>query len=696
MSHARAAMKLAAAAKKANAEIITRTHAVREQRVAFNPGAYSTPGSGYTMRKGVAGIQVQTATTEASIPNVTRGIARSLWTLGYEVACQIHNNDNYGCWSRTSVRHLDGRLRPPFVSLRWGRGKREFDMPQVQWDVVDGYKWSDPEHIKNINEECDLLLVPAVSNVKPFIDYGVKSQVAVVPLGIDPTIFKPKQPDMELLRNAFWFGDAPRDGDFVFLVAGFLQERKGVKEAIEAFTSAFSPRDNVCLLIKNVCKAWGHTHIPLISNFVSERGGSPRIGVIEAEFSEPALATLMSTVDCYLSPHKREGFGLMPLQALACGTPAIVTAFDGPLEYMTEDCGWLVDPAGYDLRVLREITQGFAASDDTVPWAHIDVAATAKAMQEAVETAHEKAHACRERALEFTWDATALKTVAAIEKHISPVRRRPSRVRDTGRAPHGSLTVAIPCRNGSKDLSRCLRSLKNTKWDGQIEALVYDDASSDDRVYRVARDNGAKCIRESSWCGEGAARTRLVQEANSEWIFLTDADVEFTDPDWAQLMLAYMDGTEKVIGHPLTLRENGAVCDAGGCYHAYGEPIGTVPAYHRLSGVSPDSVKPAQGIPYAPTVGWFARTEELKQHWDWIGGYFPTIFMDVDMAFWLRSYGFRFDLVPDSRITHHEGGFTLRGSNDQQARFIAHALEFKSWWQDMIEADIAEGALSWN
>jgi glycosyltransferase involved in cell wall biosynthesis len=560
-------MKLAAAAKKANAEIITRTHAVREQRVAFNPGAYSTPGSGYTMRKGVAGIQVQTATTEASIPNVTRGIARSLWTLGYEVACQIHNNDNYGCWSRTSVRHLDGRLRPPFVSLRWGRGKREFDMPQVQWDVVDGYKWSDPEHIKNINEECDLLLVPAVSNVKPFIDYGVKSQVAVVPLGIDPTIFKPKQPDRELLRNAFWFGDAPRDGDFVFLVAGFLQERKGVKEAIEAFTSAFSPRDNVCLLIKNVCKAWGHTHIPLISRLISERGGSPRIGVIEAEFSEPALATLMSTVDCYLSPHKREGFGLMPLQALACGTPAIVTAFDGPLEYMTEDCGWLVDPAGYDLRVLREITQGFAASDDTVPWAHIDVAATAKAMQEAVETAHEKAHACRERALEFTWDATALKTVGSdIEKQHFPCAQAARREceLDTGEGATWVTHSRDPVQERLAKTYPVPAQLKNTKWDGQIEGTrlrrrFQRRQSVPRRPWIMVPSASARVPGAGEWGGGDDA---LGARSEQRVIFLTDADGVHGPRLGAVDAGRIQDGTERFRVTLYAARKTCVVCDA--------------------------------------------------------------------------------------------------------------------------------------
>ena len=48
-------------------------------------------------------------------------------------------------------------------------------------------------------------------------------------------------------------------------------------------------------------------------------------------------AGLLATADCYVSPHRSEGFGLTMLESMALGKPVIATAYSGNMDFMTED-----------------------------------------------------------------------------------------------------------------------------------------------------------------------------------------------------------------------------------------------------------------------------------------------------------------------------------------------------------------------
>jgi glycosyltransferase involved in cell wall biosynthesis len=58
---------------------------------------------------------------------------------------------------------------------------------------------------------------------------------------------------------------------------------------------------------------------------------------------QPALAKLYNCADIGVFPTKFEAFGLVLLECLACGTPAIGTAAGGPLEFIDSTVGELVE-----------------------------------------------------------------------------------------------------------------------------------------------------------------------------------------------------------------------------------------------------------------------------------------------------------------------------------------------------------------
>jgi GT2 family glycosyltransferase len=171
-------------------------------------------------------------------------------------------------------------------------------------------------------------------------------------------------------------------------------------------------------------------------------------------------------------------------------------------------------------------------------------------------------------------------------------------------------------------------------------------------------------------------------------VFITDADVEFVDPRWA-VALRDATGGEARVGHPLVLNPDGRVWSAGGRYRDFPE-YGFLPADHRLRGELPHDLEPVR-VPYAPTVAWFARREVISRAWVWASGFHPTVFADVDLAFWLRSQGVEFWFTPAAHLVHHAGSYTARQSDGEgrRQRFERHAAEFLARWGDAVEHDLA-------
>ena len=114
-------------------------------------------------------------------------------------------------------------------------------------------------------------------------------------------------------------------------------------------------------------------------------GGVIFLGWVPEE-EKPAL---YGGAACFAFPSFYEGFGLPPLEAMACGTP-VVASKAGSLPEIVGDGGLLVDPrdeyalAGAMAQLLEDVDEREALS-----W-------------KALEQAHR-----------FTWERTALETLAA-------------------------------------------------------------------------------------------------------------------------------------------------------------------------------------------------------------------------------------------------------------------------------------------
>jgi glycosyltransferase involved in cell wall biosynthesis len=104
------------------------------------------------------------------------------------------------------------------------------------------------------------------------------------------------------------------------LLAGTIEVRKGLDLAVE-IAKAIRPE-----LVVVFCGRFGYGHQSIVSE--GETAGACFLGVV----SDQELVDLYRSAEVLLVPSVYEGFGLTALEAMACGTPAIVAGSAGSLE----------------------------------------------------------------------------------------------------------------------------------------------------------------------------------------------------------------------------------------------------------------------------------------------------------------------------------------------------------------------------
>jgi len=158
--------------------------------------------------------------------------------------------------------------------------------------------------------------------------------------------------------------------------------RKNPNAAVQAFMKAFSPDDrHVGMMLKLIYsikdKEQDKEHIKKLMETLSPY---PHIYYIDRYLSDEEMRTLLHVSDTFVSLHRSEGFGLLPLEAMALGTPVISTAWSGNMEYMNYKNAALVD---YKLIPVNGEYIGSTPGDGYV-WADPDVDEAAAHMRRLV------------------------------------------------------------------------------------------------------------------------------------------------------------------------------------------------------------------------------------------------------------------------------------------------------------------------
>ena len=225
-----------------------------------------------------------------------------------------------------------------------------YKMNPVPWFNADGW-------VANYHKKLNSLpLIVTTSNwVKAtYIRDGVKGEnIEICSPGFDPKTFHPiskKDPKIRKLRNML---DVADDERLILTIGGDVTS-KGAQEMLKALAKV----DKKFSKWKYVMKTWdsfsADDHGKEEKVLVNELGLQDKITRLLGKFSPEFIGILLNACDIYAAPSRLEGFGMIQLEAMACGKPVISINVGGPKDTIVhEKTGFLVDVA-YELKLDRE------------------------------------------------------------------------------------------------------------------------------------------------------------------------------------------------------------------------------------------------------------------------------------------------------------------------------------------------------
>jgi D-inositol-3-phosphate glycosyltransferase len=188
--------------------------------------------------------------------------------------------------------------------------------------------------------------------------YGADpARIEIVPPGVDHEVFFPG--DRERARSALGLGKGR-----VLLFVGRIQPLKGVDVAVKALAQSMV-RDATLVVVGGPSGKDGAAELRRVRALVAAEGLGDRVWFVRPQ-PHDRLPDFYRAADVCLVPSRSESFGLVALEAAACGTPVVAAAVGGLRTVVVDGrTGFLVegrDPADYAERVDRLLLDGGLAT----------------------------------------------------------------------------------------------------------------------------------------------------------------------------------------------------------------------------------------------------------------------------------------------------------------------------------------------
>jgi glycosyltransferase involved in cell wall biosynthesis len=126
-----------------------------------------------------------------------------------------------------------------------------------------------------------------------------------------------------------------REDSVAFLAMADMMSIAGRKNpfaAVQVFRAAFAADDTRVQLIVKIANA--HRDVTAHEQLLALVAGHPQILLLEESLDRPTLNRLLDSVDCFVSLHRSEGFGLVIAEAMARGKVVVATDWSGNTDFM--------------------------------------------------------------------------------------------------------------------------------------------------------------------------------------------------------------------------------------------------------------------------------------------------------------------------------------------------------------------------
>ncbi|MBB3952881.1 MSMEG_0565 family glycosyltransferase [Aureimonas jatrophae] len=170
-------------------------------------------------------------------------------------------------------------------------------------------------------------------------EHGISA--TLVGNGVDRSIFRPDGDGREAaLRKRLGIGPGP-----VFLAVGGVEARKNTVAIVEAFANVLHVHPDAWLVVAGGASLLDHgAYRAQFDAALGQLGAAGARVVLSGPVGQDDMPALYRAADALVFPSLIEGFGLVALEAIACGTPAVVSALQPFTEHFGADDVLWCDP----------------------------------------------------------------------------------------------------------------------------------------------------------------------------------------------------------------------------------------------------------------------------------------------------------------------------------------------------------------
>jgi alpha-1,6-mannosyltransferase len=173
-------------------------------------------------------------------------------------------------------------------------------------------------------ERCDLVFAPSRQMCRYLASLGIERTV-LQPLGVDASIFSPARRTLDLRREL----ELPEHARLLLYAGRFSREK------------------NIHVLRGALERLGAPYHLLLIGGGRHDRPAA-NVTVLPYRRDSIELASWIASADALVHAGSRETFGLVILEAMACGRPVVATRAGAIPELVDESVGLLAEPESVD------------------------------------------------------------------------------------------------------------------------------------------------------------------------------------------------------------------------------------------------------------------------------------------------------------------------------------------------------------
>ncbi len=231
---------------------------------------------------------------------------------------------------------------------------QRYGIQAVPWLVADGYV----ANYFEVLESLPLILVTSRWVKDVYVRDGLTAEkFEVLPVGCDTDAFRPcdrSDPKVAAVRDSL--GVAP--DQVMILTVGGDAASKGAQEVMQALALI----DTQAPDWKYVCKVWPQPRTETQNlhdlQLAAHLGIDKNVVYTASRVSRNFMPYLMSACDIYAAPSRLEGFGMIQVEAGACGKPVIGIKAMGMLDTMIHGRTGFLARVAQEIRIREATVEG--------------------------------------------------------------------------------------------------------------------------------------------------------------------------------------------------------------------------------------------------------------------------------------------------------------------------------------------------